>query len=86
VKSRFGYEFGVERFYTCSPQDSYWIVKLPLTSNEPDGSIGNWLINRFGEVDSGRWYPGVFSTYEYQEYWFDQEENAVETFLTWFNS
>jgi hypothetical protein len=79
---------GIEHFIykPCDenkPHEEYWIVKLPLEGDISDPDILAWLEERFGDQEWGNWIMGEVSIGRYQEYWFDDQANAIETYLTW---
>lgn len=72
-----------------------WVVRLPNSTNGHEPKVLNWLIERFGPDDPEYW-PKIFNhvkgynsiwkrgsicTYTYQEYWFNNKDDALETFL-----
>ena len=73
-----------------------WVVRLPNSTNGHDPQVVNWLIERFGMDDTeywskiftkqrathnSLWKRGSICTFVYQEYWFTNREDAIETFL-----
>ena len=73
---------------SCHKEDfgdiSFWIVRLPCASQYHDPKIINWCNQSFGDASCfNTWSMGVCCTYIYQEYWFNKEEDAVQTWFTW---
>jgi hypothetical protein len=75
---------------------SSWVVRLPNSTNGHEPQVLNWLIERFGMDDhqywtkiftnnnsssNSIWKRGSICTYVYQEYWFTNRDDALETYL-----
>ena len=73
-----------------------WVVRLPNETNGHDPKVINWLVERFGiddteywskiftnnsSIHNSLWKRGSICTFVYQEYWFTNREDAIETFL-----
>lgn len=57
---------------------TWWIVTLPCAGSLHDQRIVDWCQDQFGYVDKG-----VIKVAISQDFWFEQEHEAISCWLTW---